>query len=93
MTGPPESRIRSIGVVIPCYRVRDAVLDVIARIGSGVSRIYCVDDACAEMAGDHAVSLCTPATSVRSLIETGNPPSQSGSFAANGYRSAIRRFA
>jgi hypothetical protein len=28
-----------IGVVIPCYRVRNVVLDVISRIGPEVTRI------------------------------------------------------
>ncbi|TDB29241.1 glycosyltransferase family 2 protein [Stenotrophomonas sp. ATCM1_4] len=45
----PES---IIAVVIPCYRVRKHVLAVIDAIGSEVSRIYCVDDACPERSGD-----------------------------------------
>jgi len=42
-----------IGVVIPCYRVRDQILDVIARIGDEVNRIYVVDDCCPQNTGDH----------------------------------------
>ena len=40
-----------VGVVVPCYRVRDTVLDVIAGIGDEVDAIYCVDDACPENSG------------------------------------------
>jgi glycosyltransferase involved in cell wall biosynthesis len=35
-----------IAVVIPCYKVGRAVLDVIGRTGPEVERIYCVDDGC-----------------------------------------------
>lgn len=38
-------------MVIPCYRVAGQVLDVLARVGPEVERIYCVDDACPEGSG------------------------------------------
>lgn len=48
-----------IVVVIPAYRVRDRILEVIAGIGAEVSRIFVVDDACPEQSGafveQHAV--------------------------------------
>ncbi len=40
-----------LAVVIPCYRVRDRILDLLAGIGPEVDRIYCVDDACPEASG------------------------------------------
>ncbi len=40
-----------IAVVIPCYRVRAHVLDVIAAIGPEVAAIYAVDDACPDGSG------------------------------------------
>lgn len=40
-----------IAVVVPCYRVGRAVLDVIRRIGPEVERIYCVDDCCPDDSG------------------------------------------
>ena len=40
-----------IAVVIPCYRVTDHILEVIAGIGPEVSRIYVVDDACPDGSG------------------------------------------
>jgi dolichol-phosphate mannosyltransferase len=40
-----------IAVVIPCYRVTRHILDVLARIGDDVSRIYVVDDKCPDGSG------------------------------------------
>ena len=40
-----------ISVVIPCYRVKAQVLDVLSHIGDEVTRIFCVDDACPEQSG------------------------------------------
>ena len=47
-----------IAVVIPCYRVRHKVLEVIAGIGPECQAIYVVDDACPEGTGDHVESEC-----------------------------------
>ncbi|MDA8552130.1 glycosyltransferase family 2 protein [Aquiluna sp.] len=41
-----------IAVVIPCYRVKDHILDVIDGIGPEVSKIYVVDDACPDGSGE-----------------------------------------
>lgn len=41
-----------VAVVIPAYKVRRHVLDVIARIGPEVDRIFVVDDCCPERSGD-----------------------------------------
>jgi glycosyltransferase involved in cell wall biosynthesis len=41
-----------IGVVIPSYRVKSHIKDVISGIGKEVSRIYVVDDACPETSGE-----------------------------------------
>jgi glycosyltransferase involved in cell wall biosynthesis len=40
-----------VAVVIPCYKVRDQILEVLAGIGPEVSRIYVVDDACPQKTG------------------------------------------
>lgn len=48
----------SIAVVIPCYRVRTRVLDVLGRIGPEVARVYCVDDACPDKSGEHVEQNC-----------------------------------
>jgi dolichol-phosphate mannosyltransferase len=41
-----------IAVVIPSYRVKSHIKDVISGIGKEVSRIYVVDDACPEKSGE-----------------------------------------
>ena len=41
-----------IAVAIPCYKVTQHVLGVIAAIGPEVERIYAVDDACPDGSGD-----------------------------------------
>lgn len=40
-----------IAVVIPCYRVKAHILEVLASIGADVYRIYVVDDCCPEKSG------------------------------------------
>jgi dolichol-phosphate mannosyltransferase len=40
-----------VAVVIPCFRVKSHILDVIARIGPEVDTIYVVDDNCPEGSG------------------------------------------
>jgi dolichol-phosphate mannosyltransferase len=47
-----------VAVVIPCYRVRDAVLGVIEQVPAQVSRIHVVDDACPEHSGRHVQEHC-----------------------------------
>jgi glycosyltransferase involved in cell wall biosynthesis len=41
----------TIGVVVPCYKVTDHILHVLANIGPEVSRIYVVDDHCPDGSG------------------------------------------
>ena len=41
----------SIAVVIPCYCVKNHILDVVRAIGPEVSHIICVDDKCPEGSG------------------------------------------
>ena len=48
----------AIAVVIPCYRLGDAVFDVIAAIGPEVGWIFVVDDACPERVGDRVAARC-----------------------------------
>lgn len=47
-----------IAAVIPCYKVVDHVLDVIAGVGPEVAVIYCVDDACPDGSGGFIESHC-----------------------------------
>lgn len=47
-----------IAVVIPCHRVRDQILGVLAAIGPECNAIYVVDDACPEGTGDFVEREC-----------------------------------
>lgn len=51
-------RQTTIAVVIPCYRVRKHILDVISQVPACVDRIYVVDDACPEGTGNYVVEHC-----------------------------------
>ncbi len=53
---PWSPGIPSIGVVIPCYKVKNHIRELISGIGKGVSRIYVVDDACPEKTGQFVKS-------------------------------------
>ena len=52
------ARPPSVAVVVPCYRTRARILDVLARIGGEVSRIYVVDDCCPERTGEWVEEQC-----------------------------------
>jgi dolichol-phosphate mannosyltransferase len=47
-----------VAVVIPSYRVKDHILEVLGRIGPDVSAIYVVDDACPEQSGAFVRAHC-----------------------------------
>jgi len=49
-----EPRLDGAGVwlVVPCYRVKDHILRVIAKAPAWIEGIVCVDDACPENSGD-----------------------------------------
>ena len=47
-----------IAVVIPCYRVKDQILEVVSGIGPECQAIYVVDDGCPEGTGDHLEAEC-----------------------------------
>lgn len=49
---------KSVAVVIPCYRVRKHILEVIGAIGADVQTIYVVDDACPQQTGDYVGQEC-----------------------------------
>lgn len=48
-----------IAVVMPCYKVKKHVLDVLRKIGPDVEFIYVVDDACPELTADFVQQHCT----------------------------------
>ena len=80
----PESA--RIAVVVPCYKVRDHVLDVLGRMPDFVQRIYCIDDACPQSSGDHIEQSCTDSrvTVMRHARNMGV-----GGAMVTGYRAAL----
>jgi dolichol-phosphate mannosyltransferase len=80
----PDSR--RIAVVVPCYRVADQVLAVLAAMPPIVSRIYCVDDACPQASGDHITAHChDPRVVVLRHAHNGGV----GAATVTGYRAAL----
>jgi glycosyltransferase involved in cell wall biosynthesis len=75
-----------IAVVVPCYRVKDRVLDVLGRIGPEVTQIYCVDDACPEQSGKAIEQGCADRR-VRVLYLAENQGV--GGAVMTGYRAAL----
>jgi glycosyltransferase involved in cell wall biosynthesis len=75
-----------IAVVIPCYRVRSHVLEVLRGIGPECQRIYVVDDGCPEASGQHVEERCSDPR-VRVLHHGKNKGV--GAATITGYRAAI----
>jgi len=75
-----------IAVVIPCFKVRDHVLGVIAAMPPEVERIYVVDDACPEGTGAHVEASCRDAR-VRVLRNESNQGV--GGATLRGYEEAL----
>lgn len=75
-----------ISVVIPCYRVKKHIADVISRIGPEVVRVYAVDDCCPEQSGDFILENITDPRVVvlRNTINLGV-----GGAMKTGYRQAL----
>lgn len=75
-----------VAIVIPSYKVRAYILDVIGRIPSVVSRIYVIDDGCPEQTGEYVQQHCDD-TRVRVIV---NPANMGvGGAMIRGYREAI----
>jgi glycosyltransferase involved in cell wall biosynthesis len=47
-----------VAVVIPCYRVKKQIMDVLSRIGDECTAIYVVDDCCPEQTGNYVEEHC-----------------------------------
>lgn len=76
-----------VAVIIPCFRVGEHVLRVLASIGPEVDAIYVVDDACPERSGDRVESACSdPRVRVVRHAENGGV----GAAVLTGYGAAIR---
>lgn len=77
-----------IAVVIPCYRVKRHVLDVIASIGAEVGLIIVVDDACPEGSGQLVQQQCSDAR----VVVLFHPHNRGvGGAVKTGYAAALER--
>ena len=79
--------IVKIVVVIPCYRVKAQILDVLERIGPEVVQVYVIDDACPEASGQWVQEHCRD-TRVRVLWHSTNLGV--GGAMKTGYAEALR---
>jgi dolichol-phosphate mannosyltransferase len=75
-----------VAVVIPCYKVKVHILDVIENIGSFVDHIYVVDDCCPEDSGKFVEDHCTD----QRVIVIRHAENQGvGGAVMTGYRAAL----
>ena len=79
--------IAKIVVVIPCYRVKAQILDVLERIGPEVTQVYVIDDACPEASGQWVQDHCRD-TRVKVLWHSSNLGV--GGAMKTGYAEALR---
>jgi glycosyltransferase involved in cell wall biosynthesis len=79
---------QNVAVVIPCYKSRAQVLEVISRIGPEVSLIIVVDDACPEGTG---VYVAASSKDPRILVVRNNTNLGVGGAVLRGYRVALER--
>jgi len=82
----PSAASPRIAVVIPCYRVRGQILQVIAGIGPEVGWIIAVDDACPEHSGAWVRDQCSDPRVI--VVEHANNQGVGGAT-LTGYRRAL----
>ena len=84
-----ETTVRQprIAVVIPCYRVRSLIGDVLRKIGAKVWRIYCVDDRCPETSREVIEALAIEDPRIHLLLHEENQGV--GGAVVTGYRQAL----
>ncbi|MCX2545080.1 glycosyltransferase family 2 protein [Pseudomonas sp. COW5] len=79
--------LQKIAVVIPSFKVKGQILDVISKIGPEVNRIYVVDDCCPQETGKYVSEHCTDlrVTILHNPVNLGV-----GGAVMNGYAAAIQ---
>ena len=75
-----------IAIVVPCYRERCHILNVLAKIGPEVQHIYVVDDSCPEKTGAFVRENCTDE---RVQVLTNEQNLGVGGATMAGYRKAL----
>jgi glycosyltransferase involved in cell wall biosynthesis len=85
---PPKLDGAGVWLVIPCYKVKAHILNVIAKAPAWIEGIVCVDDACPEGSGDFIEANNTDPRVV--VIRNAQNQGVGGATLA-GYREAARR--
>jgi dolichol-phosphate mannosyltransferase len=75
-----------IAVVIPSFRVKKHILNVISQIGAEVSTIYVIDDKCPEQSGNFVLEHCTDP---RVIVRFNDQNLGVGGAVIAGYRQAM----
>ena len=76
-----------VAVVIPCYREKNHILEVLSEIGPEISDIYVVDDACPDQTGDFVEAN----TKDKRIHVLRNPQNLGvGGATLNGYKAALQ---
>ena len=57
----PKNAAPVIAVIVPCYKEKTGILDVLARMPASASLIFCIDDRCPQKTGDHIEAHCSDA--------------------------------
>jgi glycosyltransferase involved in cell wall biosynthesis len=82
----PTEKIKKVAVVIPAYKVKKHIAEVVGSIGPEISSIIVVDDACPEESGDYILS----ASKDKRLIILKHPINLGvGAAMKTGYRHAL----
>jgi dolichol-phosphate mannosyltransferase len=81
------SKNQTIGVIIPSYKVKKHILEVISKIGKEVHKIYVVDDKCPELSGEFVKTYCKDKR-VKVLFHEENQGV--GGAMVTGYKEAIK---
>ncbi|HEY8574112.1 glycosyltransferase family 2 protein [Phenylobacterium sp.] len=85
---PPKLDGAGVWLVIPCYRVKAHILDVIRKTPPWIEGIVCVDDACPDGSGDFIEAQNTDPR----VVVVRNAQNQGvGGATLAGYREAVRR--
>jgi glycosyltransferase involved in cell wall biosynthesis len=82
-----ENRPPRVAVIVPCYRVRPHLAEVLRQIGPEVTRIYCVEDGCPDRSGDVACEAAAGDPRIRVLVHPRNMGV--GAAVITGYRQAM----
>jgi dolichol-phosphate mannosyltransferase len=85
---PPKLEGAGVWLVIPCYRVKAHILQVIAKAPSWIEGIVCVDDACPDGSGDFIEA---NANDPRVVVVRLQQNQGVGGATMAGYREAARR--